>query len=155
MQKSLNLIAWAMAVFIVYIYVWYLQYKFLGHPGSVALFTTLTDWLDFPGHEKFMRIGTGSTEFIASILLVIPAVQILGAALSFCIITGAIFFHLASPLGIDPYGDGGVLFKQACGVWVASLAILVIRRQGAVELIEHSLAFLQSRPNGGRSERAN
>jgi len=155
MQKALNLIAWAMAAFIVYIYVWYLQYKFLAHPGSVALFTTLTDWLGFAGHEKLMRIGTGSMELVASILLVIPATQILGAALSFGIITGAIFFHLASPLGIDPYGDGGVLFKQACGVWVASLAILVIRRRRAAELIERSLAFLQSRPTGGRGERIN
>src|ERR1043165_6693241 len=103
MQKILGLVAWAMAAFIFYIYVWYLQYKFLGHPGSVALFTTLTDWLGLHGHEKLMRIGTGSMELVASILLVVPATQVVGAALSLGIITGAIFFHLASPLGIDPY----------------------------------------------------
>jgi hypothetical protein len=155
MQKVVNLVAWAMVAFIVYIYVWYLQYKFLAHPGSVALFTTLTDWLGFGGHEKLMRIGTGSTELIASILLVVPATQVLGAALSLCIMTGAIFFHLASPLGVDPYGDGGVLFKQACGVWVASAVILVIHRRRAIGLIERSLAFLQSRPTRGCGEPIN
>jgi hypothetical protein len=142
MQKVLGLIAWAMAAFIAYIYVWYLQYKFFGHPGSVELFTTLTDWLGFNGHEKFMRIGTGSMELLASILLVIPATQVVGAAFSLGIISGAIFFHLASPLGVDPYGDGGVLFKQACAVWVASAGILLIRRLRAIELVEHYLPFL-------------
>src|SRR5713101_7621199 len=137
MRRGLGLIAWAMAAFIFYIYVWYLQFKFFGHPGSVDLFTTLTDWLGFHGHEKFMRIGTGSMELVASILLVIPATQVVGAALSLGIITGAIFFHLASPLGVDPYGDGGVLFKQACAVWVASAGILLIRRRRAIELVEH------------------
>ncbi len=142
MRKVLGLVAWAMAAFIVYIYVWYLQYKFFGHPGSVELFTTLTDWLGFKGHEKLMRIGTGSMELLASILLVIPATQVVGAAFSLGIISGAIFFHLASPLGVDPYGDDGVLFKQACAVWVASAGILLIRRRRAIELVEHYLPFL-------------
>ncbi len=142
MRKVLGLVAWAMAAFIVYIYVWYLQYKFFGHPGSVELFTTLTDWLGFKGHEKLMRIGTGSMELLAAILLVIPAMQVVGAAFSLGIISGAIFFHLASPLGVDPYGDGGVLFKQACAVWVASAGILLIRRRRAIELVEHYLPFL-------------
>jgi hypothetical protein len=142
MQKTLGLVAWAMAAFIFYIYVWYLQYKFFGHPGSVELFTTLTDWLGFSGHEKFMRISTGSMELVASLLLVIPATQIVGAAFSFGIISGAIFFHLASPLGVDPYGDGGVLFKQACAVWMASAGILVIHRHRVFELVERYLSFL-------------
>src|SRR5262245_40025901 len=85
---------------------WYLQYKFLGHEGSVQLFTTITDWLHLHGHEKAMRIGVGSMELIAAVLLVVPATQVYGAALSLGIITGAIFFHLVSPLGVDPYGDG-------------------------------------------------
>jgi hypothetical protein len=43
--RLLGTLAWAMAVYISYIYVWYLQYKFTGDQGSVWLFTTLTDWL--------------------------------------------------------------------------------------------------------------
>ncbi len=130
-DSVLGLIAWALAAFIAYIFVYYLQYKFTGHPGSVDLFTTLTDWLGFHGHEKFMRIVTGSMELIASILLFIPTTQVVGAALALGIMTGAIFFHVFSPLGVDPYGDGGVLFKEACAVWLSSLVILAIRRRRA------------------------
>jgi uncharacterized membrane protein YphA (DoxX/SURF4 family) len=138
----LGVVAWALAALIAYIFIYYLQFKFTGHQGSVDLFTTLTDWLGFQGHEKFMRIGTGTAELIASVLLFIPATQAVGAALSLGIMSGAIFFHLASPLGVDPYGDGGVLFKEACAVWLSSLAILAIRRREAIELAERYLPFL-------------
>ncbi len=141
-DSVLGLIAWALAAFIAYIFVYYLQYKFTGHPGSVDLFTTLTDWLGFHGHEKFMRIVTGSMELIASILLFIPTTQVVGAALALGIMTGAIFFHVFSPLGVDPYGDGGVLFKEACAVWLSSLVILAIRRHRAIELLERYMPFL-------------
>ena len=138
----LGAVAWALAAFIAYIFIYYLQFKFTGHPGSVDLFTTLTDWLGFHGHEKFMRVGTGAMELIASALLFIPATQVVGAVLALGIMSGAIFFHLASPLGVDPYGDGGVLFKEACAVWLSSLVILAIRRRQAVELAERVLPFL-------------
>jgi hypothetical protein len=142
MGKLLTLAPWPLAAFIAYVFLYYLQFKFTGHQGSVDLFTTLTDWLGFHGHEKLMRIGTGSMELLASILLFIPATQIIGAALAVGIMTGAVFFHLASPLGIDPYGDGGVLFKQACAVWLCSVAILALRRREAVALLERYLPFV-------------
>jgi hypothetical protein len=130
-----RLLVWPLSAWIAYIFLWYLQYKFTGHPGSTYLFTILTDWLGFHGYEKVMRIGTGTAELIASLLLFVPRTQIFGAALSLAIMTGAIFFHLVSPLGIDPYGDGGVLFKQACATWVAAAAILAIRHRDVAELV--------------------
>jgi hypothetical protein len=129
MRNFIRYQAGPLAGVIAFVYLWYLQYKFLGHEGSVQLFTTITDWLHLHGHEKAMRIGVGTAELIASILLLVPATQVLGAAFSFGIITGAIFFHLVSPLGIDPYGDGGELFKMAVAVWLASAGILLIRRR--------------------------
>ncbi len=142
MQRIPGPAAWAMAIYIAYIFVWYLQYKFTGDDGSVWLFTILTDWLGFHGHEKFMRIGTGSLELFASVLLFIPRWQVLGAALSCGIMSGAIFFHLVSPLGVDPYGDGSVLFREACTVWVFSVAVMVIRRRRGIELVERYLPFI-------------
>jgi hypothetical protein len=133
---SARLAPWPFALFIAYIFVFYLQYKFTGHPGSVDLFTTLTDWLGFHGYEKVMRIGTGSAELVASALLLVPRTQILGALGGLAIMTGAIFFHLVSPLGVDPYGDGGVLFKEACGVWVSSLVIIALRRRELAALVQ-------------------
>ncbi|MBV9826239.1 MAG: DoxX family protein [Alphaproteobacteria bacterium] len=122
-----KLAAWVLALWIACVFLWYLQFKFTAHPGSVDLFTLLTDWLGFHGHEKAMRIGTGSAELLATILLFAARTQVLGAALALLIMTGAIFFHLVSPLGIDPYGDGGVLFKQACATWAAAASILWLR----------------------------
>jgi len=142
MQKYWNFVAWAMAAYMAYIFVWYLQYKFTGDDGSVWLFTVLTDWLGFHGHEKIMRIGTGSAELLASILLFIPPLQVVGAALGFGIMSGAIFFHLFSPLGVDPYQDGGVLFREACTVWTFGICIMVIRRKRGIELLERYLPFI-------------
>jgi len=128
---------WLLSLWIAYIFIWYLQYKFFGADGSVWLFTVLTDWLGFHGYEKVMRIGTGTAELIAAILLFIPAAQVVGAALSLGIMSGAIFFHVVSPLGIDPYGDGGVLFTEACTVWAAAAIILWLRRAEAIALARH------------------
>ena len=142
MSRFLEWLTWALCAWIAFIFVWYLQFKFTGDDGSVGLFTILTDWLGFHGHEKVMRIGTGSAELIASILLFDRPLQVVGALLSLGIMTGAIFFHVVSPLGIDPYGDGGVLFKQACSVWLASLVILAIRRRSLVSLVATYLPFV-------------
>jgi uncharacterized membrane protein YphA (DoxX/SURF4 family) len=142
MKAITGLLAWALSAFIAYIFIYYLQFKFTGHPGSTALFTTITDWLGLHGHEKFMRIGTGSAELLASILLFIPRTQVLGAVMALALMTGAIFFHVFSPLGIDPYGDGGVLFKQACGIWLSSIIILAIRRREGIELMERYVPFV-------------
>ena len=130
----LRALPYLLSAWIAYVFVWYLQYKFLGHDGSVFLFTVLTDWFGLHGHEKAMRIGVGTLELIAAILCFIPRTQVIGAALTLGLMTGAIFFHLATPLGIDPYEDGGVLFKEAVATWFVALAILWLRRDEAIDL---------------------
>lgn len=131
-SRVLGLLPWALAAWIAYVFVWYLQYKFTGHEGSVWLFTVLTDWLGLHGHEQAMRIAVGSTELLAALLCLSRPVQAIGAALSAGIMAGAIFFHLASPLGIDPYGDGGVLFTEACATLAAALLLVWTRRDEAL-----------------------
>lgn len=142
MNRLVEWVTWALSAWIAFVFVWYLQFKFTGDDGSVWLFTILTDWLGFHGYEKIMRIGTGSAELIASILLFDRPLQVVGAFLAFCIMAGAIFFHLVSPLGVDPYGDGGVLFHQACSVLASAAVIMLIRRREGVALIERYLPFL-------------
>jgi hypothetical protein len=58
-----------------------------------------------------------------------------GAAVAFATMAGAIGFHLFTPLGIDPYNDGGTLFKEACTNLVFSAAILAIRRREILPLL--------------------
>ena len=135
-------LTWPLAAWIACIFVWYLQFKFTGHPGSVDLFTTLTDWLGFRGDEKIMRIGTGSAELVAAVLVLVPRSRVVGAAMALGIMSGAIFFHLASPLGVDPYGDGGVLFKEAISVWLSGAAILLLARDQALALVAETRARL-------------
>jgi hypothetical protein len=119
---------WTAAAYIAFIFLWYEQYKLFGHPGSVALFTTLTDWAGFPGYEKVMRLGVGICEIIASVLVLIPATQGLGGIGALMLMSGAIFFHIVTPLGVDPYNDGGLLFKEACSVLMCACLVIWWRR---------------------------
>ena len=64
-----------------------LYFKFTGQPESVELFTKL-------GVEPWGRIGTGVIELVASILILIPATTIIGAALAACVMVGALVSHL-------------------------------------------------------------
>lgn len=129
-----RILPWALAAWIAYVFVWYLQYKFTGHDGSVWLFTVITDWLGLHGHEKAMRIGVGSAELTAAILCFIPRLRAVGAALTIALMGGAIFFHVVSPLGIDPYEDGGKLFKEACATIVAACVLLWLERDNALAI---------------------
>jgi uncharacterized membrane protein YphA (DoxX/SURF4 family) len=140
----LSWLTWPAAIWIAYEFTWYQQFKLTGNEGSVHLFTILTDWLGFAGHEKAMRLGVAIMELVATVLVLIPATRMLGAGLSFGIMTGAIFFHVVSPLGIDPYGDGGVLFKEAVFTWVMALFILWVKRDEVRALIGR-LPFLGGR----------
>ena len=130
-----RLLTWPAALFVAGILLWYEQYKLLGHPGSVHLFTVLSDWLFIDGHEKPFRLGVGIAEIVASVLVVIPATRMLGAAGALALMSGAIFFHIVSPLGIDPYDDGGQLFKEACAVWVCAAFILWVYRADAYAML--------------------
>ena len=72
----------------------------------------------------------GTFELIASIMLILPGLpRLLGALLAICLMTGAIFFHVFTPLGINVQGDGGTLFYMACSVWVSGWIILYLQWQ--------------------------
>ena len=62
-------------------------------------------------------------------LVLIPRTRVFGAAFALGIMSGAIFFHLFTPLGVDPYDDGAELFKEACFTW-AMAALRAVRPSG-------------------------
>ena len=121
-----------LAAYIAYILLWYLPFKF--YPDSY-LFQVLEDAVGLPWFEPYFRYFTGGVEAVASLLLLIPGLQVAGAAVAFATMAGAIGFHLLTPLGVDPYHDGGTLFKEACTNLVFSAAILVIRRHEILPLL--------------------
>jgi len=133
-RHRLRLLTWIPAIWIAWELLHYEQYKLTGNPGSVYLFTVLTDWLGAHGYEKVMRLGVGAMEILASILVLIPRTQGFGGLFAMGVMSGAIFFHTVSPLGIDPYGDGGVLFKEACVTWAAGLLVALLRRDQLIAL---------------------
>ena len=140
---------WVLTLYVAFVFIQSLFFKFTGSPETVYIFQGKLDpWaasLGFPG--VFAPGGilsakvVGTFELVASVLLLVGAamsrqraVQVLGAAMGLGVISGAIFFHLFTPLGVavvntDGSSDGGELFTLACGVWVACALLLWIRRE--------------------------
>jgi hypothetical protein len=114
--------SWILQLVVAAILFQTLFFKFTAAAESVYIFTTL-------GLEPWGRIGSGVAELAACVLLLVPRTVALGALLSLGVISGAIVSHLTR-LGIVVQDDGGLLFALAVIVFVASAAILAIRRRG-------------------------
>lgn len=134
-DRILKWLSWLPALYAAHIMLWYEQFKLTGAEGSVMLFNILADWLWISGYEKPFRLSVAIAELVASVLLIIPRTRMLGGLLTFGIMSGAIFFHAVSPLGIDPYGDGGALFKEACWTWLSAVIVIAIYRREAAALV--------------------
>ncbi len=119
-------VLWALSAYIAFVFVQSLFFKFTGSKESIFIFSTLRDWSGISLFEPAGRWIIGSAELIASILLFVPRARIFGAAMAIGIMTGAISFHLFTPLGVEILGDGGELFALACGVWLSGWAILAL-----------------------------
>jgi uncharacterized membrane protein YphA (DoxX/SURF4 family) len=129
-DRILRLLAWPAAIWIAYEFLWYEQYKLTGDPGSVdGIFQPLANWFGIPAYEKPFRLTVAIMEIIASLLVLVPLTRAWGALLTIGLMSGAIFFHTIGPIGIDPYGDGGQLFKEACFTWVMGAFVAYAHRQ--------------------------
>lgn len=152
MSKMMKYASWAIALYITIIFVDSLRFKFTGHPTPEHIFTTLKDW---SGIGLFYPAGPwviGLAELASSLLvLVLPAIftlkkmprnaarsQFLGALIAFGVMSGAIVFHLFTPLGINTptewsadgqtiLAEGALLFYMACGVWLTSILLMIWR----------------------------
>ncbi len=121
-------VTWILSIYIAFVFVQSLFFKFAGADESIFIFQTIEDWSGIAFFEPGMRWVVGIAELAASVLLFVPGVQVVGALMAFGIISGAIFFHLFTPLGIEVFDDGGELFILACGVWLASAVLIALRR---------------------------
>ena len=151
---------WLLTLFVAFVFIQSLFFKFTGSPETVYIFQGKLDpWaasLSFKGVFApggiFSATVVGSAELAASLLLLAGAfmssqrlVQVAGSALGLGVISGAIFFHLFTPLGIavvntDGSSDGGELFMLACGVWISCALLLWIRRDVWLALIKKVIA---------------
>ncbi len=119
-----------------------LRYKFTNAPETQVIFGRLDAWAGsfgagglFAETGLFSQYVIGSAELVASACLLLGVfaafrrLQTLGALIAVAVMSGAVSFHLFTPLGIDPNNDGGGLFAMAVTVWVGSLTLLIGRRQ--------------------------
>ena len=132
---------YALIAYVIFVFVQSLFFKFTGSKETDIIFSTIAQWMNDVGlsfiapiFESVGGLVIGSTELIASILLLFARTRKFGAVLGLSVISGAIFFHLFTPLGInrvvDAAGntDGGILFFMACGVWVSCALIYMMAR---------------------------
>lgn len=125
-----------------------LRFKFTNAPETQVIFGRLDAWsASFGAEGLFAQTGLfsqyviGSAELVASMLLLVgmvPALrrlQTLGALVAVAVMTGAVSFHLFTPLGIDPNNDGGGLFAMAVTVWLSSIMYLVFHRDTLVSIV--------------------
>jgi len=119
-----------------------LRFKFTNHPNTQEIFGRLNEWANsfgagglFGPSGLFSQYTIGVAELFAAALLLLgllprfPRFQGLGALIGLCVMSGAISFHLFTPLGIDPNNDGGGLFVAACLVWLSCAILVAINRK--------------------------
>ena len=122
------------AAFIAFVFVQSLFFKFTGSYETDHIFGTLATWSGLSWFGIYGGYIIGIAELIAAILL-FTRWHGLGAIMSVGIMSGAIFFHLFTPLGIpmpefnaagEIVGDdGGLLFGMACLVWLCGAFLSV------------------------------
>lgn len=136
----------ALTLWVAFVFIQSLFFKFTNSPETQYIFSALEGWaagLGFPGLFApggiFSQYVIGTAELVASLLLLsslLPRLRWLrpvGALMGLGVISGAILFHLFTPLGVavvntDGSSDGGLLFGMAVSVWLSCAALLWLSR---------------------------
>ena len=156
--KSASLVRWSahgVTLFIAAVFLDSLRFKFTNAPKTQIIFGELDQWatgLGAPGlfaqGGLFSQYTIGAAELAASLILLSTMVfrryrflQPVGALLAIAIMSGAISFHLFTPLGVNVDSDGGALFYTACAVWVGGWALLALRRRELAVLVRRLRDF--------------
>ena len=153
-------ISWLIAAWTLYVFLGSLPYKFALHPDTQHIFGTIGAWIGtflgagigdaFAGYGSY---AVGAFELATSIVLLVPLFawlarkavggapsqprawwHRLGGAMAALVMAGAVFFHLASPLGVEVLhqgqSDGGSLFYAATSILVGGIVMVLINRRG-------------------------
>jgi hypothetical protein len=158
MKYQRAIASWIIVLWMCYVFLSSLPYKFTNHPDTQHIFTTIGNWLGtFLGSgigNLFSRLGAyviGSFELLTSIVLLLPALlwvlsrlngsffgvtrrrfHMVGGLMASAVMAGAVFFHLVSPLGVEVLhegqSDGGSLFYAALSILVLGLVLFGINR---------------------------
>jgi hypothetical protein len=159
MQSKRQIVPTGLTLFIVFVFVQSLFFKFTNSPETQYIFGTLDAWggsLGAPGlfarDGIFSQYVVGTGELIASLLLLaglrqrFRILRPIGAGMALGVITGAVFFHLFTPLGVsvlntDGSRDGGLLFAMACGVWISAAILLATNAHLLLSLLRRPVSL--------------
>lgn len=162
MKKGLFI---TLSVFIAFVFVQSLPFKFSNSLETQHIFGTLGEWSGITWFGLYGGYIIGIFELIASLLLLAPLLasfktkhlptilfklHTLGALLASAIMTGAIYFHLFTPLGIvmpqfdattgqQIGSDSGILFIMACGTWLCAFILILFDAKEPTGLIRFIL----------------
>lgn len=139
-----------LSLYIAFVFLQSLAFKgaeLFGEPADITvyIFSTVGDWMRSIGLNaigelfgQYGGIAIGAGELFASILLLISATRFYGAIIALGVMSGAIFFHIFTPLGLYPYTDlecltAGcpreyALFYMAVGVWLSAAALAWVNK---------------------------
>jgi hypothetical protein len=157
MKKNIiAVISWVIVLWMCKVFLLSLPYKFTGHPDTQHIFGTIGEWMSgFLGSAignlftSVGAIGVGLFELVTSIVLLLPALlwilskigisaigsqrekfHRIGGIMAAVVMSGAVFFHLFTPLGIEVLhqgkSDGGSLFFAAISILVTGVILFVI-----------------------------
>lgn len=151
-------ISWPIVLWMSYVFLGSLPYKFTKHPDTQHIFGTIGDWLGtFLGSgigNLFKEFGSyviGGFELLTALVLLVPALlwvisrlngsffgvtrrrfHMIGGLMASAVMTGAVFFHLVSPLGIEVLhegqSDGGSLFYAAVSILILGLVLFALNQ---------------------------
>ena len=163
MGKVRATVSWVIVLWMCYVFLGSLPYKFTGHPDTQHIFGTIGGWLGgFLGEgigAAFRDVGpflVGGFELLTSLVLLAPAalwlvakargnpfgdtrrrLHALGGLMAAAVMAGAVFFHLFTPLGIEVLhegeSDGGSLFYAAVSILVLGIVLFLINVGGRRE----------------------
>ncbi|MBX2837659.1 MAG: hypothetical protein KTR35_12435 [Gammaproteobacteria bacterium] len=155
-----SIVSWVIVVWICKVFLTSLPYKFTLHPDTQHIFGTIGEWMSNTIHsglgQLFSSVGSyavGSFELLTSGVLLAPLVyglsqkfkgesfrlfrqkwHSIGGLMASAVMVGAVFFHLATPLGIEVLhngqSDGGSLFYAAVSILVLGIVLFFINRPG-------------------------
>ena len=148
MKNYQNRLVFVLTIYISFVFIQSLFFKFTNSIETQYIFGTLDAWATtwgaggiFSQRGVFSQYVIGTAELLTSTLLLVglykrqPFIQALGALGALAVISGAIIFHLFTPLGVNVLGDHGLLFGMACGVWIAAAIILYTKRSAVLSII--------------------
>lgn len=161
------IISWIIVIWICYVFLASLPYKFTKHPDTQHIFGTIGEWMSStiaqPLGELFSEFGSyvvGGFELLTSLVLLAPALlwmikrvsgsvtagirprwHALGGLMASAVMVGAVFFHLFTPLGIEVLhegqSDGGSLFYAAVSILILGIVLFLINAGIARRMHDH------------------